>query len=108
TSRRRHGLDVLDSRAMKLGVAVVAAAMLLFGARSAQAALTSSEKGQIRDFFATARAENAVRVRALVARTDLTAEESISALAEAVAPVPFSDQRAIFLRELTFGVSSAS
>ncbi len=93
---------------MKLGVAVVAAAMLLFGARSAQAALTSSEKGQIRDFVNSARAENAVRVRSLVARTDLTAEESIAALSEAVAPVPFTDARAIFLRELAFGVSSAS
>lgn len=100
---------------MKLGVALVAAAMLLlglgprpFGLRSAEAALTSSEKGQIRDFVNTARAENAVRVRSLVARTDLTAEESISALSEAVAPVPFTDQRAVFLRELAFGVSSAS
>jgi hypothetical protein len=93
---------------MKLGAALVLTATLLCGARSAEAALTSSEKGQIRDFVASARVENAVRVRSLVARTDLTAEESISALSEAVAPVPFTDQRAIFLRELTFGVSSAS
>lgn len=92
---------------MKLGAALVLATTLLFGARSAEAALTSSEKGQIRDFVASARAENAVRVRSLVARTDLTTDESISALSEAVAPVPFTDQRAVFLRELTFGVSSA-
>jgi hypothetical protein len=97
---------------MKLGPALVLATTLLLGlgvrAGSAEAALTSSEKGQIRDFVASARAENAVRVRSLVARTDLTAEESISALSEAVAPVPFTDQRAVFLRELAFGVSSAS
>jgi hypothetical protein len=93
---------------MKLGVAVALAVMLLFGARSAQATLSSSEKGQIRDFYNTAQAQNGSRVRALVARTDLTAEESISALAEAVTPVPFTDERGIFLREMAFGVSSAS
>ena len=50
---------------MKLGAAVAMAAMLLLGARSAEATLSSSEKGQIRDFYNTARAENASRVRAL-------------------------------------------
>jgi hypothetical protein len=93
---------------MKLAAALVVATTLLLGARSAEAALTSSEKGQIRDFVASARAENAVRVRSLVARTDLTVDESIAALTEAVTPVAFTDQRAVFLRELTFGVSSAS
>jgi hypothetical protein len=93
---------------MKLAAALVVATTLFLGATSAEAALTSSEKGQIRDFVASARAENAVRVRSLVARTDLTVDESISALSEAVTPVPFTDQRAIFLRELTFGLSSAS
>ena len=93
---------------MKLAAALVVATTLLLGATSAEAALTSSEKGQIRDFVASARAENAVRVRSLVARTDLTVDESVAALSEAVTPVPFTDQRAIFLRELTFGVSSAS
>jgi hypothetical protein len=97
---------------MKLGVSLVATTMLLAGwavsPRPAEAALTSSEKGQIRDFVASARSENANRVRSLVARTDLTVDESLAALSEAVSPVPFNDQRAIFLRELTFGVSSAS
>lgn len=93
---------------MKLAAALVVATTLLFGATSAEAALTSSEKGQIRDFVSTARAENAARVRSLVARTDLTVDESIAALTEAITPVAFTDQRGIFLRELTFGVSSAS
>lgn len=93
---------------MKLGAALVVTAILLAGSvRPAEAALTSSEKAQIKDFVAGARAENASRVRALVARTDLTSEESISALAEAVSPVPFTDARGIFLREMVFGVSSA-
>jgi len=93
---------------MKLAAALVVATTLLLGASSAEAALTSSEKGQIRDFVSTAHAENAARVRSLVARTDLTVDESLSALSEAVAPVAFTDQRAVFLRELTFGVASAS
>lgn len=94
---------------MKLGVALVALAMVLLGSvRSAEAALTSSEKGQIKDFVARGHAENAGRVRSLVARTDLTVDESIAALSEAVAPVPFTDARSAFLRELVFGVSSTS
>ena len=97
---------------MKLRAALLVATTLFAGwavsPREAAAALTSSEKGQIRDFVASARAENAVRVRSLVARTDLTADESIAALSEAVSPVPFTDQRAVFLRELAFGLSSAS
>lgn len=94
---------------MKLGASLVVTLMLLAGgARPAHATLTSSEKAQIRDFVAGARAENAARVRALVARTDLTAGESVAALSEAVAPVPYTDQRGVFLREMVFGVSSAS
>ncbi len=97
---------------MKLGALVLVATTVFAGLaaspREAAAVLSSSEKGQIRDFLSSARAENAVRVRSLVARTDLTVDESLSALSEAVVPVPFTDQRAVFLRELTFGVSSAS
>lgn len=94
---------------MKLGAAVALLAVLILGgANEASAALTSSERGQIRDFVARGQAENAGRVRSLVARTDLTADESIAALSEAVAPVPFTEQRAVFLRELVFGVSSPS
>ncbi len=93
---------------MKLRAAFLAATLTLLSTSAAHAVLSSSEKGQIRDFVSSARAENAVRVRALVARTDLTADESLAALSEAVVPVPFTDARGVFLRELTFGVSSAS
>ncbi len=92
---------------MRLGAALLGAA-IFFGANVANAALTSSEKGQIKDFVAAARAENAHKVRSLVARTDLTPEESISALTDAVAPVAFTDQRGIFLKELAFGGASAA
>ena len=83
-------------------------AMVMGSAGEAQAALTSSERGQIRDYISRGEAQNAGRVRALVARTDLTVEESISALTEAVSIVPFTDNRAAFLREMTFGVASAA
>lgn len=82
-------------------------ATFLSSATAANAALTSSEKGQIKDFVGGARAEDAQKVRSLVARTDLTAEESAAALSEAIAPVAFTEQRGGFLRELAFGGTSA-
>jgi len=93
---------------MKPGAFALALALAIGAAPSANAALTSSERGQIRDYVARGQADNAARVRALVARTDLTAEESIAAVTDALVPVPFVEQRAIFLRELVFGVASSS
>jgi hypothetical protein len=87
---------------------VLLGAAIFFGANAASAALTSSEKGQIKDFVAGARAENAQKVRSLVARTDLTQEESSAALSDAVASVVFTEQRAMFLKELAFGGPSAA
>src|SRR5262245_19244269 len=87
-------------------LAALVSAAVVFGAAPASAALTSSEKGQIRDFVATAHMENAHRVRSLIARTDLTPEESIAALTEAVAPVAFSDARGRFVKEVVFGGAS--
>jgi hypothetical protein len=81
---------------------------ILLSSSSASAALTSSEKGQIKDFVNTARAENANKVRSLVARTDLTPEESTSVLTDALVAVPWSDQRGAFLKELVFGGASAA
>ena len=92
---------------MRIGGILVGAAIFL-GAASANAALTSSEKGQIKDFVAGARAENAQKVRALVARTDLGPDESVAALSAAVAPVAFTEPRGIFLKELAFGGASAA
>lgn len=89
-----------------LGIFLLGSA-LVFGSSNAHAALTSSEKGQIRDLVASARAENAQKVRSLVARTDLTTEESVSALTEAVEPVVWSEPRATFLRDIVFSGPSA-
>ena len=91
-----------------LFAAGLSAALVSLWPADAHASLTSSERAQIRDFVAGARAENAGRVRSLVARTDLTAEESANALVEATKPVAFTPQRARFFQEMTFASSSAA
>lgn len=92
---------------MRVRAALLGAA-IFFGANVANAALTSSEKGQIKDFVASAKVENAQKVRSLVARTDLTPDESVSVLVDAVVPVAFTEQRGSFLKELVFGGASAA
>lgn len=89
-----------------LSAAVVAA--LSFSALPASAALTSSEKGQIRDFIAASKTETAGQVRSLVARTDLTPEESSGVLTEAIAPLAWSDARAAYLKELVMGGAAST
>lgn len=94
---------------MSLRLAPLAGALALLAfAPSAEAALTSSEKGQIKDFVAAARIEDAGKVRSLVARTDLTPEEATAVLSESLAPVPFTEARGAFLREMVFGGASAA
>ena len=79
--------------------AAVVLALSLSGS-SASAALTSSEKGQIKDFITAAKVENAAQVRSLVARTDLTPDEAAGALSDAIGPLAWSDAKGAFLREL--------
>jgi len=94
---------------MKLRAALLlSAGILLATASESRAALTSSEKAQLRDFVASARMENAGRVRTLVARTDHTEAESHAALVEAVTPVPWGPERAAFMKEIVFGGASAA
>ncbi len=81
---------------------------MALSAEPAHAGLTSSEREQVRQYVATAQPGNAARVRALVARTDLTTDEAIASLREALVPVAFNDARAAFVRELLFGGASAA
>lgn len=76
---------------------------LSLSASTASAALTSSEKGQIKDFITAAKVENAGQVRSLVARTDLTPEESSEVLVDSIAPLAWSDAKGAFLKELVMG-----
>jgi hypothetical protein len=75
----------------------------------ARAALTPSELAQLRDSVASAKGGTVpARVRALVARPDLSDDESSEALAQAVAPVPFTPARATLLKDVVFGGASVA
>jgi len=92
----------------RLRAALVAGCVSLAFSSESRAALSSSEKAQVRDFVASARLENAGRVRTLVARTDHTEAEAFEALTAAVAAVPFTDARGALLKEIVFGGASAA
>jgi hypothetical protein len=75
---------------------------------TAQAALTQSEQAQIRQLIGTAQLQNAPRVRSLVARPDLSADESAAALRDGLTPFAFDDARLAFVRDMLFGGASAA
>lgn len=78
----------------------------LLVASTAAASLTPSEEVILKQYVAGAQRQNAARVRAVVARPDLTPDESAEALSHALAATPVSDARVGFLRELLFGAGS--
>jgi hypothetical protein len=77
--------------------------VVLLVSSPARAALTDSEKAQIKGFVQQTQLSTVERVRALIARPDLSLEESTSALADAIVPVLFTDSSALYLRDLVFG-----
>src|SRR5271154_2489542 len=81
-------------------------AFVIAASSTARATLTSSEKGQIASYIAEGRVATAERVRALVARPDLTSDESAAALEGGVAPLVFSESRAAYFHEMLYGASS--
>ncbi len=100
---------------MKLAARVAAVALAVLGGAplalcvwqgSAAASLTTSEQAQIRGFVAGARVENAARVRAFIARPDLSQDEAAQSLTDAVSLVPFNDARQAFFRDMLFGGAS--
>jgi hypothetical protein len=78
----------------------VLAAVLACSA-SASASLTTSESEQIRGYVASA--DHADRVRALVARPDLTPDESAAAMASALGGIALDDRHAAYLGEVVRG-----
>lgn len=82
-------------------------AMLLLCSR-AEAALTESEKLQVATFVSKGAVDSAPRVRALVARPDLTPEEAAEPLKRGFSGVPFDDARRRFADALLFGPGSAA
>ncbi len=81
------------------------AALLAF-AHGASAALTASEEVVIRQYVTQAQTQNVSRVRSVVARPDLSADESADAMTHALVATPLTDARIAFLRELVFGTGS--
>ncbi len=79
---------------------------ILLVAGSAGAALTPSEEVVVRQYVGSAQTQNVSRVRAVVARPDLSADESAAAMTQALVGAPVNDARVAFLRELVFGAGS--
>jgi len=90
---------------MKARLGGLVASALWLVASSSSATLTPSELVLVRQYTGGAQVANVPRVRALVARPDLTDAESAEAMASALA-VPVTDARVAFLRELVFGAGS--
>jgi hypothetical protein len=92
------------SKPRSAGTAVVAA--VLGFALSASASLTTSESEQVRGYVE--HADHADRVRALVARPDLTADESAAAMTSALAGVALDDRHMAYLLEMVRAAPTAA
>ena len=79
---------------------------IVLAAGAAHASLTPSEEVVVRQYVAGAQTSNAARVRAVVARPDLSGDESAAAMTHALAPTAVTEARVAFLRELVFGAGS--
>ncbi|HEY1958399.1 MAG TPA: hypothetical protein VGH28_22435 [Polyangiaceae bacterium] len=79
---------------------------IVLAAGAAHASLTPSEEVLVRQYVAGGQRANVSRVRAVVARPDLSADESAAAMQHALAPTPVTEARVAFLRELVFGPGS--
>jgi hypothetical protein len=86
-------------------VVVSVAALLAAIAPAARASLTSSEAEQVRRGIATA--TDLGRVRALVARPDLSSDEVAAAVSAPLTTTPLDGTHLGFLNDLVFGDSSA-
>jgi hypothetical protein len=91
---------------MRWSALAVVVAAFLSAAAPARASLTASESEQVRRGVATV--TDLPRVRALVARPDLTPDEAASALIAPLSTTALDAPHVAFLRELVFGESSES
>jgi hypothetical protein len=89
-----------------LGWAALTAALV--AAAPARAALTDSEKAQVQGFVRSGELRNAARIRALVARPDLTVDEASEPLSAGFGAVAFDDAHEKLAREILLGPGSAA
>lgn len=78
----------------------------MLASSAARAELTEAEKAQVRSYVDGASLANVGRLRALVARPDLTEAQASDALAAALRPKPFTEATEAYLEALLFGPSS--
>jgi hypothetical protein len=78
----------------------------MFLALPAQAALTDSEKAQVTSFVKAGDVASAAKVRALVARPDLSVDEASEPLSAGFVAVSFDERHEKFARELLVGPGS--
>jgi hypothetical protein len=88
--------------------AIIAAAWVagLLSAADARASLTASETEQVRGYVTSE--QHADRVRSLVARPDLTADESAVAMTAALAGASLDERRMAFLGDVVLGGPSSA
>jgi hypothetical protein len=79
---------------------------LVLAAVPAPASLSASQKALVRDHYAQADPSAAARLRALLARPDLSAEEAAEAFTKAARRARFDERRLAFVRSLIFGPAS--
>jgi hypothetical protein len=89
----------------KIAVGAAAAAFWCSGS-AAWASLAPSELEQIRHEVATV--QNVAHVRSLIARPDLTSDETAAAMAAAMSSTPVDADHQAYLHELVFGSASAA
>jgi hypothetical protein len=87
-------------------VALAGAMAVSLATVEASAALTDSERGQIRSFIEGGELSTVPRLRALVARPDMSEQEAASAMAAAIRTQAFDDDMDRYLSALLFGPSS--
>jgi hypothetical protein len=91
---------------MKTSILVAAFATSVAAGTSARAALTASETEEVRGYVATD--SHADRLRALVARPDLSGDESAAAMTAALTGTAIDERRSAFLGEVVSGAPSAA
>ena len=89
-------------RAFKAAATLV----LSLTALPARAALTDSEKGQVRSYIESGELGTVARLRALIARPDLSEREATDVLSAALRPRVFDDEVEAYLEALLFGPAS--
>src|SRR5579884_487028 len=91
---------------MKGRILGCALAVAMTASAPARASLTSTETAELRGYLASE--SHADRVRALVARPDLSADESAAAMTAALAGASLDERRVAFLDEVIAGAPSAA